>query len=253
MIYKNLNKAQELDPNSYHFHYTNAVVAAWVEFEWEKSMDEFRIALELNPSHVRNRSFYSHLLIILRKTDDAVYQAKKALELDPLNPLTAGLYVGVLVSVGQCQEALDQVDTVFARWPDHPFKNLGGIYECLEEYDKAFELWKQKNFQLWEEYGVTQRYENTYREHGWQAVQEEAIRINEEIYAKDGKVHLPSQANRYISAGKYNKAMDCYEQIYENNNYDPNLPYISIKSTYDKMKDNPRYIALLKKMNLPVH
>jgi hypothetical protein len=46
--------------------------------------------------------------------------------------------------------------------------------------------------------------------------------------------------------------MDCYEQIYENNNYDPNLPYISIKSTYDKMKDNPRYIALLKKMNLPV-
>ena len=51
-------------------------------------------------------------------------------------------------------------------------------------------------------------------------------------------------------AGKYNKAMDYYEEMYEIR--DPNLPYFSIKSTYDKMKDNPRYIALLKKMNLPV-
>ena len=40
--------------------------------------------------------------------------------------------------------------------------------------------------------------------------------------------------------------------VYENNNHAPNLPYISAKSTYDKMKGNQRYLELLKKMNLPV-
>ena len=102
-------------------------------------------------------------------------------------------------------------------------------------------------------YGVTERYENTFREHGWQAVHEEAIRINEEIYAKDGKVDKQAQAGRYILAGDYERAMDYYEEIYENNNHDPNLPYISITSTYEKLKNNQRYIALLKKMNLPVN
>jgi hypothetical protein len=47
--------------------------------------------------------------------------------------------------------------------------------------------------------------------------------------------------------------MDYLEIIYEDNNRNPNLPYYSAKSTYDKMKGNPRYIELLKKMNLPIN
>ena len=57
----------------------------------------------------------------------------------------------------------------------------------------------------------------------------------------------------YLYLGKYNKAMDYLEIIYEDNNHNPNLHYYSTKSTYDKMKGNPRYIELLKKMNLPIN
>ena len=57
----------------------------------------------------------------------------------------------------------------------------------------------------------------------------------------------------YLTIGEYDKAMDYLEIIYEDNNRNPTLPYLSAKNEYDKMKGNPRYIELLKKMNLPIN
>jgi len=254
MIYKNLNKAQQLDPNSFYFHYTNAIIAVWTEYDWAKGEEEFKKALELNPSHVRNRSFFSHLLMILRKTDEAVYQAKKALELDLMNPFTAGLYVIVMADAGQCRDVLIQVDSVFSRWPDHPFKKGGllEIYICLGDYDKAFEIWKQINYKYWVENGIAEHVENVYHEKGWIAFLEELIINHEKQLIEDDQYYISGLAEKYFKVGKYDRAMDYYEVIYEKNNYDPSLPYQSAKNIYDKMKDNPRYIELLIKMNLPV-
>ena len=108
------------------------------------------------------------------------------------------------------------------------------------------------NYKLWEDYGVTELYEKAFREKGWIGVQKEAIRINEEFYAKDGRVSLKSQGDRYRMIGKLDRAMDYYEKMYEGSIRDPNLPYISYKSTYDVMKDNQRYIELLRNLNLPI-
>ncbi len=57
----------------------------------------------------------------------------------------------------------------------------------------------------------------------------------------------------YLNLGKYDKAMDYIEIIYEENNHDPEQPYLSGKFIYDKMKGNARYIEFLKKMNLPIN
>ena len=42
--------------------------------------------------------------------------------------------------------------------------------------------------------------------------------------------------------------MDLLEKRYEIHH--PSMPYISTR--WDQLKENPRYIALLKKMNLPL-
>jgi adenylate cyclase len=254
MIYENLNRALELDPNSVESHGGKAATAAWTEFDWEKAEKEFLKAIELNPSHVRSHSFYAHVLTILRRSDEALYHGKIAQELDPENPFTLGLYVMVLVYNGKCQEALYYLEKGLSIDPDHYFLagRLEEIYECLGDYDKVFKMWKEMDYPLWEKYGVAELFEKVFQERGWIAVTEEAIRVNEEVWAKDGYLIPSSQAIKYFTVGKYDKVMDYYEMVYENNNHDPNLPYISAKSTYDKMKGNQRYLALLEKMNLPV-
>ncbi len=88
--YKYLNKALELDPNSANSHYVKALTAVWTEWDWEKGEKEFLKTLELNPNDALCRMYYAHLLMILRRSDEAVYHAKLGLELDPMKPLVLG-------------------------------------------------------------------------------------------------------------------------------------------------------------------
>ena len=49
----------------------------------------------------------------------------------------------------------------------------------------------------------------------------------------------------------YDRAMDYFEKAYEEKFW--SLAYISlIAKEHPELRDNPRYIALLKKMNLPL-
>ena len=91
--YKYLNKALELNPNSAQAHYVKALIAVWTEFDWEQGEEEFLKSLELNPNDALCHMYYSHLLEILRRSDEAVIQANLAVELDPLKPLVLTLAV----------------------------------------------------------------------------------------------------------------------------------------------------------------
>jgi len=255
MIYENLNKAFELDPNSAEAHHANAVTAAWIEFDWKKAEKEFLKAIELNPSQVRSHSFYAHVLTILRRTDEALYEGKLSVELDPENPFTLGLYVVVLVHAGKCQEALFYIEKALSIDPDHPFLygNLEWIYKCLGDYEKVFEEWKKNNYDRWEKYGDAELLEEVFYEHGWIALIQELARIYEEAMANEIQVSPWLVYGKYFTLGKYDKAMDYLEIIYKNNSRNPDLPYQSAKNIYDKMKGNSRYIELLKKMNLPIN
>ena len=121
MIQENLSTALTLDPNSANSHYVKAVISVWTDFDWEEGESEFLKAIELNPSHARSRIFYAHLLTILRRTDEALYQAKIANELDPLNAFTLGLYADVLRRAGECETAKDQAEKGLSIEPNHYF------------------------------------------------------------------------------------------------------------------------------------
>ena len=76
------------------------------------------------------------------------------------------------------------------------------------------------------------------------------IKIEEEA-ANERYIDIFTQGYRYLQIDNYDKAMDCYEKAYEIHH--PNMPYISTNQYgYDQLKENPRYIALLKKMKLPL-
>ena len=247
-----LNISLKLDSNSSLAYYKKAVTAVWSEWDWEKGEVAFLKAIELNPNDSYSRMFYAHLLTILRRTDEALKQAAIAKELDPLRPFNLGLYAVVLNQAGRCEDAMTQVDKALSIEPDHYFVKfpLLAALECIGDYDKAFEVWKEMNISLWEEYEVTETLEEVYQKQGWIAVTNEAIRINEEVWAKDGRMVEVGQAAKYLKVKKYDEAVALYEKLYES--HDPNLPYISQKTTYDQLKHHPGYLKLLKKMNLPV-
>jgi len=56
-------------------------------------------------------------------------------------------------------------------------------------------------------------------------------------------------SNTYLDAGEYDLAIDWLEKAYEV--HSPNLPYIGMPY-YDPLRSDPRFLDLLRKMNLPV-
>ncbi len=248
-IYINLNRALELDPNSANSHYVKAFISVWTEWNWEKGEEEFLKAIELNPSHAFSRIFYAHLLMILHRSDEALEQAKLALELDPMRPLILGLYGEVMMHLGYYQEAITQAKKAISI-EDHSiaYGCLQQAYYALGEYEKSFEAWKHN---AWWNDEVIDSIEKIFHEQGYFAAIEAIIKVNEEVAQKGGQISVSGQANRYLKVKKYDKALDYLEKGYSI--HDANTPYIALLPIqYKQLKDNPRFIELLKKMNLPL-
>ena len=250
-IYENLNKALELDLNSSISHYTIAVIAVWTEWNWEKGEKEFLKSLELNPSNALCRMFYAHLLMILHRSDEAIHQANQALKLDPLRPFLLGLYGVVMNSVGDHQSAIVQSEKALSIEPNHNFAKgtLAHAYLAVGDYDGWYEIYKRRL--VWTDDEYLASLDSIFQEHGYLSVIEDRIKVNEEVKNSGGRISEAGQGWRYLQLEKYDKAMDCYEKAYEF--HSPEMPYIStLAFNHEQLKYNPRYIELLKKMNLPL-
>ena len=88
-----------------------------------------------------------------------------------------------------------------------------------------------------------------FHEKGHIAAIEEMFKMNEK-YGNDCWMSGGIKAERYLKLREYDKAMDCLEKDYEMR--DMSITYITAnKGLFDQLKDNPRYIELLRKMKLP--
>ncbi len=248
-IYDNLNKALELDPKSANSHYVKAIMAVWLEWNWEKGEEEFLKTIELNPNDALSHAYYAHLLSLLRRPEESLNQAQLALELDPLRPLVMALYATVMINTGNYQDAVDQTKKALSIDPNHFFANvmmeyasyyIGDYKRSIQALKHIYQLDNDNAFEI----------DNAMDEQGYIP----ALKILIHILEERGKAgfYLPFDLATYnLRINEYEKALDWIEKGYEV--HDPNMPYITTKiAFYDQLKGNPRFIELLKKLNLPV-
>jgi TolB-like protein len=246
-----MNKALDLDPNSANSHYIKAVLTVWPGWDWETGEKEFLNTLELNPNDALARVYYAHLLMILRRMDEAIFQANLALALDPLRPLVLGFYARVMWYAGDFSAALKQSEKALSIDPDNNFALEAVTNACLRIGDtlKWYEKYRRRIYWSNEKYLV--HMDSLFNKDGYFAVIKDRIKVNEEVYSRGGSISFTGQANRYLIMNEYDKAMDYYEKAYEEKL--GNLAYLSLAVIdHPELKENQRYIALLKKMNLPL-
>ena len=213
--------------------------------------EEFKKSLELNPSNALCRIFYAHLLNILSRPDEALYQANQALKLDPQRPFILGLYAALMNQMGDYQSAINYNLKALSIGSTHRFAivNLSVAYRNVGDYEKWFEEWKKI---AGARYGdkVVASIDSVFQDEGYHATTKMILKIDEEA-AKEKQINIGGQVNRYMEIKEYDKAMDWLEKGYEIQS--PSMPYMGkFMITYEQLKENPRYIELLKKMKLPL-
>jgi adenylate cyclase len=249
-IYENINKALDLDPDFTDSHFLNAAIAVWIEWDWEKGEKEFITALKLDPNDVMSRIYYAHLLMTLRRTDEALSQGKIAIDLDPLNPLVQALYAVVFIAAEDYKSALAHAEKAVSIDPNHFFANniLDWVYFWNGDSAKSIETITK--YLPWLEDEALTDIKHTYENHGYTAAMNKMTTEMEEA-ARVGYVLPFDLASYLLRTNKTEKALEWYEKAYEI--HDPNMPYINTNfAPFDKIKDNPRFIKLLEQMNLPL-
>ncbi|MBN1926720.1 MAG: TIR domain-containing protein [Prolixibacteraceae bacterium] len=248
-IFENLNKALELDPDLSEAHYLNAIIAQLVEWNWEKSEKEFLEALAINPNDAISRGLYAQLLCILQRSDEGIAQGRLALNLDPLNQAVKCWYAAILLCVDDCKTALTLLEQITADDPGHYLANsaIESAAFCCKDYDKVIKAVKY----ILTARGISMaQVEMIYEQQGFESAYKEVLRQFEEL-TQSNFFGPAEMAIRYAMANEPDKAIEWFEKGYEI--HDPIMTYINTKMFgIDYLFNNPRFIAILKKMNLPL-
>jgi len=242
-IYKNLNNALELDPDLSDSHHLSAMIAYLMEWNWKKSEKEFLKALAINPNDAVSRVFYAHLLFILQRYDEAIQQAQLALELDPLNP-NMKIWASVVFTLDDPKSFLEVGEEVAAADPNYymAYAVIEAAAFYCGDYNKVMEATKH----VLAEKVDFKEVDRIFGESGFVAAEEEILR-QLELIAQNGFVSPVDMAIRYLWVDQPDKAMEWFEKGFEVR--DPNMSYIG---STEELFDNPRFIEILQKMNLPL-
>jgi tetratricopeptide (TPR) repeat protein len=249
-IYKYLNKGMELDPNDARAHYTNALTAVWTGYEWAKGEQEFLKVIEMNHNDSYARAYYAHLLLFLKRDAEALKQADKALELDPLNFLIQGLAAVVYWHAGNYEKAMEEANKVLAIVPNHPLglNVLWGSHDYFGNHEEAVKYCGMM-FGMNEE--IMMGVQETLKTQGYQAALKQILFAIQSIPEEE----IPVSASIRIAwlqmyVGGINEALTIIEEVLAQQG--PDLPYVFTSSEiYRELQNNPRYLAVQEKMGLP--
>jgi adenylate cyclase len=249
-INKNLDKAIELDPDYPGSHYTKAVFGVWLEWDWEKGEREFLKALEINPNDVMSRIFYSHLLIILKRCDEAFFHSQMAVELDPMNPFVLALSAWVDLNRGEVQSALEKCAKALSIDPEHYFALSQFEYASYKNGDYKNSIETLLKIRSEPDKEARQTINDALQDKGYTAAIETMLGHLEE-YASKNYICYFEMADYYLRVDNKEMGIESFKKAFEM--HDSNMPYITQPFWgFDKLQDDPRIISIVEKMNLPL-
>jgi len=243
-------KAVELDDTIAETHYVLAVFRTWSEWDWAGAEPEFRRAIELNPSFPDAPAYYSHLLMTLGRPDEAMPYARRALKLDPFNTLIHTLFGVDLFYVHRYDEAIAQARTTLQTAPDDPAAHglLWWAFSAKGMHKEAFASSKVY-LKLYGDRELDEALDQGYKEAGYRGAMKRAAEALIVLFHKS-YANPTDIACLFLEAGEKGKALDWLEKGYEVR--DQSMPYLGLP-IYDSVRGDPRFTALLRKMNFPAN
>ena len=230
-------KAVELDDSSSEAHVAraNALGAAW---KWSQADAEFRRAIDLNPNNSNAHYFYAfNDLMPTNQLDQALDQFRLALALDPLASIVRTNYALTLMDAHKYSEAREQFDQILERDP-----NFGPALFYLSQMQATQGQWADAVSML-------------RRSGPGEAIAARSWSPDAKGYAEfmnaAGDGTLPANAAvAYALAGNRDKAFENLEKAFTDR--DDELTAVIRFPAFDQLKSDPRWPALLHKLNLPL-
>jgi len=140
-------RALALDPDLAEAHTSLAYTLTLFDWDWKAAEREFQWAIELDPRYPVAHKWYSDLLFVLGRPEQALAEAERAAELDPRSP-NARTVVGVRQrDLGHMDEARAELERALDMDPTFPLtlQNASDYYWSIGDTARYFSLRERLN------------------------------------------------------------------------------------------------------------
>lgn len=222
-----------------------ADIKLYHDFDWKGAEETYQKALSLEPQNAEIITGNASLNEAIGGLKEATRFYKQAIELDPLKPI---YYLGLgnnQTALGKFNEAILsfkkalEVDPLFQR--AHLYQ--GRNYLLLGKMDLALKGMQQENNELFKTFGLAL----TYYALGRKQEADETLKEFRDKYENNWSYLL---AELHAFRGEKDLAFTWLETAYHKK--DSWLFWVKSDPLLKNLKNDPRYNAFLKKMNLPV-
>ncbi len=244
-----VSQALAIDPESGDGHSLDAALKFVVDFDWRQAEQTFRVALELSPGSANAHNLYGLMLSALERYDEAITMRQRAKRLDPLAAVVGTDLATTLLRAGRFEEAATEAERIVQLQPGFPMGHsalgwaklyLGQAADGIRELEETTSLAPENTMmlaQLGQAYGVVDRLDD-------------ARRILQNLEQLSSERYVPPYHMAYVYTGlrEHERALDSLERAYDERA--GGLYGIKGSFLFRDLRFHPRFVALLRKMNL---
>ncbi|HYJ90381.1 MAG TPA: hypothetical protein VEV84_03665 [Pyrinomonadaceae bacterium] len=243
-----VTKALELDPDLPEAHTVAGMIAATYDWDWKAAEREFKRALELDSNLAITHYRYAWTYLSpLGHHDEAISEMKIAMEKEPLYLIQGANFAGVLMYARRFDEALDQAKKTYdldpnfiasKNWLCHTYDLKGMYVESLAIAEPSLDSEMPFLADAGYAYAKTGQ-------------REKALAVIDRWKEGEKKKYVMNYwvAVTYAALGDKDAAFAELEKAYQN--HDWFLQRIKVDPFMDPLRDDPRFDAIVKRLNLP--
>jgi len=245
LAHEAIARALAINPESSRALTTSAYIKFMYDYDFEAARKEFKKAIKNDPDYATGHQWYGEMLAIEGDTDAALDEFRIARRIDPLAPIIPHVMGFVLMYTDRVDEAYAYYDEVLAIDPyfSSTIGNLGTLNLITGKFDEARANIEQVatilDFDPATLLAITDALENP-------EMKEKAL----QILAQDSSMTDGVMGNglHLMMLGEHELALDSLEKAFdEGDSYATHMKRLNV---FDPIRDNPRFQALLKKMNM---
>jgi Tfp pilus assembly protein PilF len=245
-------KALDLDEASAEAHTSLAFVSFLYDWDFTSAERHFRSALELNPQYANAHHWYSHYLMAHWRSEESLAEARRALELDPLNFITSTHLGWHYLYAREPDRALETLRRALEMDPSPPsaalvhrflgfaYQQKGQMKEAVAEMEKALQL-REGSAELLGELGYA---------YAVSGMPERARGILQDLEARSkGRYTSPYfSALVYAGLGDRDQALARLDRAVSDRS--DAVVYLQVEPRLDALRSDPRFTALVRRVGL---
>jgi tetratricopeptide (TPR) repeat protein len=210
---------------------------------------EFSLALELHPDYATGHQFYAYYLTAIGDLKGAITERKRALELDPVNPLLATALGEAYYQNREYDRAIEQNSRSLELDPSYAVAlvNIGRAYEMKGMHAQAQEVFQKILAVAPDDPAVLALMGHEYASAGDSA---RALQTLSHLKQLSSRGYVPTIYVGLVYTGLHdlNKAFDWLNQaVNERCEY---LVYLPSEPLADPLRSDPRFPQLLNRLGL---